>query len=66
MLSLSREIKMHNRLRLYLLHRVASDYLLNGSQLDSSVDRNQPFVFTVGMSIIIKGLDEAFAGMTNG
>jgi len=43
-----------------------SGYLLDGSKFDSSVDRNQPFVFNVGMSMVIQGWDEAFVDMTRG
>lgn len=40
--------------------------LLNGSKFDSSVDRGQPFEFTLGMGQVIKGWDEGIAKMNVG
>ena len=41
-------------------------YLLNGTKFDSSRDRGTPYVFRVGTGSVIKGWDEAFAGMLKG
>jgi len=41
-------------------------YLTNGTKFDSSVDRNEPFSFNVGRSMVIAGWDEAFLSMTKG
>lgn len=40
--------------------------LTNGEKFDSSVDRGEPFTFTLGAGEVIKGWDEGFAGMKVG
>jgi FKBP-type peptidyl-prolyl cis-trans isomerase len=40
--------------------------LLNGKKFDSSLDRKQPFDFTVGKSQVIKGWDQGVVGMQVG
>jgi hypothetical protein len=41
-------------------------WLDNGTKFDSSVDRNQPFPFTLGAGQVIKGWDEGIQGMQVG
>jgi peptidylprolyl isomerase len=40
--------------------------LTNGQKFDSSVDRGQPFVFTIGLGQVIKGWDEGVMSMKVG
>jgi len=50
-------------------HRVKVHYtgwLTDGSKFDSSLDRNQPFSFSLGKGMVIRGWDEGVAGMQVG
>ncbi len=41
-------------------------WLTNGQKFDSSLDRGQPFQFTLGQGQVIRGWDEGVAGMKVG
>ncbi|MBE8190020.1 MAG: FKBP-type peptidyl-prolyl cis-trans isomerase [Candidatus Thioglobus sp.] len=43
-----------------------SGWLTNGKKFDSSIDRNQPFDFTLGGGEVIAGWEQGIAGMRLG
>ncbi|KAL8588892.1 FK506-binding protein 2A [Nucella lapillus] len=48
------------------LHMHYTGKLEDGTEFDSSVGRNQPFVFTLGAGQVIKGWDQGLLGMCEG
>ncbi|XP_076463857.1 peptidyl-prolyl cis-trans isomerase FKBP2-like [Babylonia areolata] len=49
-----------------ILHMHYTGKLEDGTEFDSSVPRNQPFVFTLGSGQVIKGWDQGLLGMCEG
>ena len=48
----------------WLYSEAATDH--HGTKFDSSVDRNQPLIFTLGIGEVIKGWDQGILGMKVG
>ena len=54
--------KAGDRLSMHYTGTLAAD----GNKFDSSLDRNQEFVFTLGQGMVIKGWDEGLKDMCIG
>uniref|UniRef100_A0A7S4KJX9 peptidylprolyl isomerase n=1 Tax=Paramoeba aestuarina TaxID=180227 RepID=A0A7S4KJX9_9EUKA len=57
-----RKTKAGDKLTMHYTGTLASD----GSKFDSSLDRNSPFTFTLGVGQVIKGWDQGLVGMCVG
>ena len=50
----------------YVLHRHCTGKLEDGTELDSTLPQNQPFVFSLGTCQLIKCWDQGLLGMCEG
>jgi FKBP-type peptidyl-prolyl cis-trans isomerase FkpA len=49
-----------------VIHVHYSGYLMDGKKFDSSLDRNEPLAFQLGVGRVIRGWDEGVVGMKVG
>lgn len=58
----TRKAKTGDKLKMHYTGTLAKD----GSKFDSSLDRNEPFEFTLGVGQVIRGWDQGIQGMCVG